>query len=147
MNVRPALLAALAMLAAGPAAADGVELPETGTVFFSAAERAGIEARRRALLAGEAAPAGDAAAASAADPVPTSNHHRLEGLVRRGDGRRVAWFGGERVADLTRWQGHLVRIQPGRVVLEAADGRRLTLRVGDAVDLDSGRVDSLRARR
>ena len=123
--------------------AQAADLPRAapGPVFFTAAERVAIEARRRALLAGESQSTTVAAVTDAA-PVAI-RQRRLEGVMRRSDGRNVAWFDGEPVIDRDRWQGYLVRVEATRVVLVGSSGRRITMTVGQAVELGSGRVHDL----
>lgn len=138
MKRMPALL--LFYVFAHGAAAGTTDPAPLGPVFFDAGERASIEARRRALLSGGTATDADAPGPAAR---PAARQHRLEGLARRSDGRSVAWFDGERVVDGTRWHGFMVAIQDARVLLISAAGRRLSLSVGQSIDLDSGQVRDL----
>lgn len=138
MKRMPTLL--LFCVLAHGAAAGTTDPGPLGPVFFDAGERASIEARRRALLSGATATEADVPGPAAR---PVARQRRLEGLARRSDGRSVAWFDGERVVDGTRWQGFVVTIQDARVLLVAAAGRRLSLSVGQSIDLDSGQVRDL----
>jgi hypothetical protein len=142
---RAALLALpIAALAAGVAGVAGVAsaatpAPPLGRLFFTPAERAALDAQRRAAARPAAAP--PAAAASA--PVAPRTL-RVDGVVTRSGGPSTVWIDGvplppEGLAHGTRVERPADATQP--VVVRLPDGgRRVPVRVGQEVEIGSGKV-------
>lgn len=129
--------AVVCVVSVAPAAA--APTPPLGKLFFTPAERAALDAQRRA--AARPTPAPQAAAA----PVPVAPRSlRIDGVVTRSDGPTAVWINGEPLRPEGR--AHGVRIerpadatQP--VVVRLPDGgRRVPVRVGQEVEVGSGRV-------
>jgi hypothetical protein len=125
------LAALLAVVLAGPAAG---QVPELGRLFFTPAQRAELDARRRARVPDK----------PAAAPVTESPITRVNGAVRRAGGKSTVWVNGEMIPEgtlpdaarlLPRSQG------PGRVAVPAGEGsKHYDLRVGESLDRGSGEV-------
>jgi len=116
------LLALLLTLPAAPAAAQ-----ELGRLFFSPAERAALDARRKARLPDK----------PAAGLESTST--RVDGYVLRSRGRPTVWVNGQAQAGEVRLGRDPAA--PGRVAVPGSEGRgRTGLRVGETYDSASGEV-------
>ena len=121
-------LAVLLLLVAAAAQAD-----ELGRLFFTPAERATLDARRRARVPDRPA------AAVIISPVT-----RIDGYVKRSEGPSTVWMNGESVLeglpdapriDATAGSGD------GRVSVPVGDnGRRVELKPGEAIDRGNGEV-------
>jgi len=136
----PSVSAALAlafMLGALPdmaAARDGV-----GRLFFSPAQRQQLDEARRRPIAPE--PVRDAAAV----PAPSRTQSiAVDGIVRRSDGQATVWV--NRAPTQAPQPTGAVRIGPVRDATDGADlrlpdsGRRVRIKVGQEVDVQSGRI-------
>ena len=104
--VRRALaLACLACAAAGAGAQETL-----GTLFFTPAERARLDALRR----------GEPAVAAEGVPVRAGGDHALTGYVQRSDGRTTVWIDGRAVSVPPR---KAPRLEPRDVQDTMADGQ------------------------
>lgn len=130
MKTRALIIAVLLVCRLGQA-----DEPALGRLFTTPAERAALDQQRRlgGIVAGPDA---------AAEPEPSTA--TLYGYVVRQNGSAVAWLDPESTQQTTR---HLVITQmPHRapvVSVHAANGRRVTVKVGDSVDLQTGQVQQL----
>ncbi len=122
--------AALLGFAAALAATLPARAQELGRLFFTPEQRAALDARRKARLPDKPA---------AAAPSPTT---RIDGLVRRSDGRTTVWVNGEPVSGNGQVEDLRVaprRGDPSRVTVQAGeDGRPIDLKVGSTLDRGSG---------
>lgn len=131
---RVALLAALAGGSGVAGAQDAL-----GRLFFTPAQRAQIDETRRRPAAPEPAPE----AASAPAPLPPQSLS-VDGIVRRSDGQATVWV--NRKPTAAPEQAGAVRIGPVRDASDGADlrlpdsGRRVRIKVGQEVDVQSGRI-------
>lgn len=119
MTARLAAFSALALLLvpAGPAASEDARL---GRLFHTPEERMLLD--RRASLVEEAPPA------------PESRSRRLDGIVRRSDGRATVWIDGHRASG-----GEATASGDARAATIALpDGERRRLRVGESIGGASG---------
>ena len=103
---------------------------DLGRLFFSPEQRAALDARRKARVPDE----------SAAAPVVASPTTRLDGYVRRSDGRATVWVNGAR-ADEASPQAD------GRVSVTVGDSEaRVRLKPGEVLDRGSGEVTDVLGR-
>jgi hypothetical protein len=132
-----AMLALAAALGAGalPAAAqDGI-----GRLFFTPAQRQQLDEARRRPTAPE--PVRDA---SEAPKPPPARSISVDGIVRRGDGQATVWV--NRAPTQAPQTTGAVRIGPVRDAGDGADlrltesGRRVRIKVGQEVDVQSGQI-------
>jgi hypothetical protein len=132
--VRVVLLAGLASGAGAASAQDAL-----GRLFFTPAQRAQIDEARRRPAAPE--PVREAVVAPA-QPQPQSLS--VDGIVRRNDGQATVWV--NRKPTAAPEQAGAVRIGPVRDASDGADlrlpdgGRRVRIKVGQEVDVQSGRI-------
>ena len=132
--VRVVLLAGLAGGAGAASAQDAL-----GRLFFTPAQRAQIDEARRRPAAPE--PVREAVVAPA-QPQPQSLS--VDGIVRRNDGQATVWV--NRKPTAAPEQAGAVRIGPVRDASDGADlrlpdgGRRVRIKVGQEVDVQSGRI-------
>lgn len=126
--MRLALALAAALLACTPASAQ-----ELGRLFFTPEQRAALDARRRARVPDKPSPV----------PIVASPTTRLDGYVRRSDGRATVWVNGAALDDTGP---DAPRIDPrrstdGSVSLSVGDsGARARLKPGEVLDRGSGEV-------
>jgi hypothetical protein len=114
-----AILLLAGVLALTPASAQDI-----GRLFFTPEQRAALDARRKARVPDK----------PAAVPLAISPTTRLDGYVRRSDGRSTVWVNGASVDD-TAPQGD------GRVSVGVGDSRaRVQLKPGEVLDRGSGEV-------
>ena len=99
---------------------------ELGRLFFTPEERAVLDARRRARVPDK----------PAATPLVISPTTRLDGYVRRSDGRSTVWVNGD-TADDSAPQAD------GRVPLPVDSGARVRLKPGQVLDRNSGEVSDV----
>jgi hypothetical protein len=113
-------LAALLCIAFSPA----LPAQELGRLFFTPEQRQALDARRRARVPDK----------PAAAPVIASPTTRLDGYVRRSDGKHTVWVDGGTADDSTP--------QPdGRVPVPVNDsGARVRLKPGQVVDRGTGEI-------
>ena len=121
-------LAFLVLLLAGTAQAE-----ELGRLFFTPAERAALDARRKARVPDRPA------AAVVISPVT-----RIDGYVKRSQGPSTVWMNGESFLegspDAPRIEA-TTRSGDGRVSVPLGDnGRRVELKPGQALDRSNGEV-------
>lgn len=108
------------MIAFSPAVAS----QDLGRLFYTPEQRDALDARRRARVPDK----------PAAAPIVVSPTTRLDGFVRRSDGRSTVWVNGD-TADDTRPQAD------GSVsVVVGESGARVRLKPGQVVDRSSGEV-------
>jgi hypothetical protein len=101
-----------------------VKAQDVGRLFFTPEQRAALDARRKARVPDK----------PAAVPLIVSPTTRLDGYVRRSDGRSTVWVNGAS-ADDTAPQGD------GRVSVGVGDSRaRVQLKPGEVLDRGSGEV-------
>ena len=120
----------LALLCASGAAQAADEL---GRLFFTAPERAALDARRQARVPDRPS------APLAASPIT-----RIDGYVQRSQGPSTVWMNGE---SLNEGGGDAPRIEPGgragapRVSVSAGErGGRVRLKPGESLDRGTGEV-------
>ncbi|MGH8687511.1 MAG: hypothetical protein ACREVQ_07360 [Burkholderiales bacterium] len=124
---RAAVLLLLGVLGL-PVPASGQAL---GRLFFTPEQREALDARRKARLPDRPV---------AVEASPTT---RVDGYVRRSQGKSTVWLDGYAVPEGTQPEG--LRVRPGkdpsRVTVEVGeDSHRVDLRVGDTLDRASGEV-------
>ena len=128
------MAASSALVAAGIALAGVASAQELGRLFFTPEQRAALDARRKARVPDK----------PAATPIAESPVTRINGAVRRGDGKSTVWVNGETIAEDAQPDG--ARVTPrstnaGRVSIPAGEGpQRHDLRVGESLDRNSGEV-------
>lgn len=126
--MRLALALVVALLAGTPASAQ-----DLGRLFFTPEQRAALDARRRARVPDKPAPT----------PVVASPTTRLDGYVRRSDGRATVWVNG---VELNDTGPDAPRIDPRRstdasVSVTVSDsGARARLKPGEVLDRGTGEV-------
>jgi hypothetical protein len=96
---------------------------EFGRLFFTPEQRDALDARRRARVPDKPAPV----------PLVVSPTTRLDGYVRRSDGKSTVWVNGD-TADNSR------PLADGRVSVRTEDGPRVPLKPGEVLDRSSGEV-------
>lgn len=101
-----------------------VSAQEIGRLFFTPEQRAALDGRRKARVP-------DKPAAAPAVAAPTT---RLDGYVRRSDGRSTVWVNGERVDDASPRADGRVPVTVGE------SDARVPLRPGEELDRGSGEV-------
>jgi hypothetical protein len=132
-----AVLAATALLPVAPRgeAADGWY----GRLFYTPAQRAALEDARRRRVRSE-----ELAVEAAKRPAPPrSRKVTLTGIVQRSDGESFAGVNGKPVEGRTR-DGLRVRHSAGPdgvVVYDPQKGRTVSVKVGQRVDLLTGRIE------
>jgi len=137
----------LAFLLAGLTFAARAEEPPLGRLFLTPQQRAVLDNARRNRVRAAAV---EAAADKKPKPPPVKNV-TINGVVRRSDGEPIIWVNG-RPTDGETDDGMSVVASPGTdpsiVVREPEKGRKVRLKVGQRVDLTTGRVqESYEARR
>lgn len=125
--------AALALLGFALLVPCGAGAQELERLFFTPAERAALDARRKARLP-------DKPAAVAASPTT-----RVDGYVARSSGKSTLWLDGYAVRDGNQPEGLGLNVRrgsdPSRVtVLVGEERRRVEMRVGETLERDSGKV-------
>lgn len=108
------------------AASTGASAQELGRLFFTPAERAALDARRKARV-----PDKPAAAVVAS---PTT---KLDGYVKRSGGPSTVWVNGE---PLPEGGGDGPRIGPRVSIPVGEGGRRAALKPGEVLDRGTGEV-------
>ncbi len=124
--MRAAFAALVLLLSAQQATAQ-----ELGRLFFTPEQRDALDARRRARLPDRP------------NTVVASPTTRIDGYVKRSEGKSTVWVDGEALPDGMQPEGLRLRRgdDPSRVtVILGEDGRRIDLRVGQTVDRASGEV-------
>jgi hypothetical protein len=100
---------------------------EIGRLFFTPEQRAVLDGRRRARVPDK----------PAAAPVLASPTTRLDGFVRRSDGRSTVWVNGDTVDDSSPQSD-------GRVPVTVGDSAaRVRLKPGQVLDRSSGEVSDV----
>ncbi len=104
-----------------------LQAQELGRLFFTPEQRDALDARRRARVPDKPAPT----------PAFVSPVTRLDGYVRRSDGRSTVWVNGDTLDD-ARPQAD------GRVAVPVGEGgARARLKPGEALDRSSGEVTDI----
>lgn len=130
-------LALACMLGTGTGAAWAQEA--IGRLFFTPPQRQQLDDARRRPSAPEAVPAIPAVPAP-----PQSRSLSVDGIVRRNDGQATVWV--NRMPTQAPQPAGAVRIGPVRDAADGADlrlpdnGRRVRIKVGQEVDVQSGRI-------
>ncbi len=104
-----------------------VSAQELGRLFFTPEQRAALDARRKARIPDKAAPTPSVAS-------PTT---RLDGYVRRSDGRSTVWVNGERVDQASPRADGRVPVTVGE------SDARVPLKPGEVLDRGSGEVEDV----
>ena len=137
----PAIPASPAAQPTGADTAAPAASADLGRLFFTPTQRAAMaEARRR--------PQAAVAESQAQEPPqqPPSGYVTLNGIVRRSDGTTTIWLNNKQVRDRKSEDGVLVRparagAAPGSVTVQIPQtGRVVDIRVGQQLDIDSGKV-------
>lgn len=111
------------VLLMGLALAGAAVAQELGRLFFTPEQRDALDARRRSRVPEKAA-----------SPLVIAPTTRLDGYVRRSDGRSTVWVNGD-TADNSRPQSD------GSVAVSVGDGGpRVRLKPGEVLDRSSGEV-------
>lgn len=120
---------ALTIVVFGLACASGgaAHAQELGRLFFTEAQRAALDARRRARV-----PDKPAAAAVVASPTT-----RLDGFVKRSRGPSTVWVNGEPLQENVRPGERSVRVPVGD------GGTRVELKPGETLDRGTGEVSDV----
>jgi len=137
----------LAILLFGLALASRGDEPPLGRLFLTPQQRAVLDNARRNRVRAAAV----AAAADKKPKPPPVQDVTINGVVKRSDGEAVIWVNG-RPTDGETEDGMHVVASPGAdssiVVREPQKGRKVRLKVGQRVDLTTGRVqENYEARR
>ena len=123
---------------------------EIGRLFMSVAERAELDRLRHGGAPAVVRPATPPVPTDAPDaPVAERGVLALDGLVARsGHGRNTAWVDAMPHLDGERRRPATLVLPGGRgVALSLPSGRRVVLKPGQEVDLDSGKIQEAYARR
>ena len=108
--------------------------PPLGRLFFSAEQRAALDARRRAGVPDENL------------PLVASPTTRLDGYVKRSGGKSTVWVNGTPVPEGSQPEGMRVtprRGDPAQASLSIGEGdREVELKVGETLDRGSGEIKS-----
>jgi hypothetical protein len=123
-----------ALLLAGLLAVGLAHAEELGRLFFTPAQRAALDARRRARVP-------DRPSA----PVVASPVTRVDGFVKRSQGPSTVWINGESLSESAPEAPRIEAPAQGagepRVSVNVGDnGRRVRLKPGEALDRSSGEV-------
>jgi len=138
-RARLSCLAGSVLLAAGifATAPRYAQAQQLERLFFTPEQRAALDARRKARVPDK----------PAAEPVAELPVTRINGAVRRADGRSTVWVNGETIPEGAQADGPRVLPRspnPGRVSIPAGEGpQRYDLRVGETLDRNSGEVRDL----
>jgi hypothetical protein len=111
---------------------DAAVAQELGRLFFTPDQRAALDARRKARVPDKPA------AAVVASPVT-----KLDGFVKRSDGRSTVWVNGESLTENSPEAPRIgtSRSDPNRVSVPLGEGgRRATLKPGEVLDRGTGEV-------
>ncbi len=136
----PPTIAAAVALTATLCAATGAAVAQDGfgRLFFTPAQRAQLDESRRR-------PTAQPARTVPGAPAPVQPQSlSVDGIVRRNDGQATVWL--NRAPTAAPQTGGTVRIGPVRDAADGADlrlpdsGRRVRIKVGQEVDIQSGRV-------
>ncbi|TAK85938.1 MAG: hypothetical protein EPO20_09080 [Betaproteobacteria bacterium] len=112
------------VLVIGVAFSTAVSAQELGRLFFTPEQRAALDARRKARVPDK----------PAATPAVVSPTTRLDGYVRRSDGRSTVWVNGERADDASPRADGRVSVTVGESDV------RVPLKPGEELDRGSGEV-------
>ena len=122
-------LAIVLGLLAAAAGTGGAEAQELRRLFFTPEQRAALDARRKARVPDK----------PAATPQVESPITRINGAVRRADGKSTVWVNGQAIPEGAG--GPQVAPRAGRVTVPVGEsGQPRELRVGEALDRGSGEV-------
>jgi hypothetical protein len=127
--------------APAPSAAARAAPPPLGRLFFSPSERAQLDIARL-----QRKPA-TAAAPEALEAPPAPQIVTYGGIVRRSDGRRMLWLNNRLVDEKEALAGLSLKgkVKPnGAVTLQSESGESVEVKVGQTVELYSGKVAETR---
>lgn len=132
------LLSLLALLAT-PATAQHQEAP-LGRLFLTPEQRAALDNARRNKIRAEAV----AGAVVKKPKPPAARSVLINGVVKRSDGETIVWVNGKPIENETPdgMQFHVAPQTQGGTVLvrEPEKGRRVEIKVGQQVDMLTGRI-------
>jgi len=134
--MKPIVLLTLLAIAAPPALAQDAPL---GRLFLTPEQRAALDNARRNKIRSEAV----AAAVVKKPKPPAARSVLINGVVKRSDGETIVWVNGKPVEGETPdgMQFHVAPQTEGSVVVREPDkGRRVEIKVGQQVDMITGRV-------
>jgi hypothetical protein len=121
-----AVLAVLAMRGLPAAAQEPL-----GRLFFTPEQREALDARRKARVP-------DKPAAAAAVAAPTL---RLDGFVKRSDGRSTVWVNGEAQSEASSADAPRIGSRGARVSVNVGDSpARVEMKPGEVLDRGNGEV-------
>jgi hypothetical protein len=127
---RAMLFAAMFLTTVFPCAAQ--DQPQLGRLFFSAEQRAALDARRRARVPDQPG----AAAAVVASPTT-----RLDGYVKRSGGKSTVWLNGQPIPEAALDAPRISASGDPRVSVPVGESRtRVGLKPGETLDRGSGAV-------
>jgi len=109
-----------------------------GRLFFTPAERAALDEARRRPVAAVVTPAEKPPAP------PAPEYVTLNGVVRRNDGSTTVWLNNKPISGNRSDEGLIVSrtTAPGAVMVQVPQvGRSVNLKVGQQVEVNSGKVD------
>ena len=122
------LAAAMLSAAAAPAAAQ-----EMGRLFFTPEQRQALDARRKARVMDKPA--------AAVVTLPTL---RLDGYVKRSDGRSTVWVNGESIGESSQPEAPRISGDDARVSVNVGESAsRVRLRPGEVLDRGNGAVSDV----
>ena len=121
-----ALAAALLVLVAQSALAQ-----ELGRLFFTPEQRAALDARRKARVPDKPAA-----------PMVVSPTTRLDGYVKRSDGRSTVWMNGEPQTEGSAETPRIGGDSSERLAVPTGEGRRAGMKPGEVLDRGTGEVRS-----
>ena len=122
------LAATLLWAAAGPALAQ-----EVGRLFFTPEQRQALDARRKARVMDKPAAA-----------VVASPTMRLDGFVKRSDGRSTVWVNGESLPESSQPESPRIGAPDSRVSVTVGESSsRVQLKPGEILDRGNGAVSDV----
>lgn len=127
-----------------PESAPATRVPAAplGRLFFSPTERAQLDVARV-----QKRPSATAAASEAVEAPPAPQVVTYGGLVRRSDGRQMLWLNNRLVDEKEALVGMSIKgkVRPdGSVTLQAQSGATVDLKVGQSVELYTGKIAETR---
>jgi len=134
--IRLLLCFLLTVVVAAPAIADEAPL---GRLFFTPQQRAALDNARRNKIRSDAV----AGAVVKKPRPPVARSVVINGVVKRSDGETIVWVNGKPVEGETP-DGMQFQVAPetkGAVLVREPDqGRRVEIKVGQQVDMNTGRI-------
>jgi len=128
------LLSFFLLIAAAPALAQEAPL---GRLFLTPEQRAALDNARRNKIRAEAV----AGAVVKKPKQPTARSVLINGIVKRSDGETIVWVNGKPIDGETPDGMQFQSRSDGAVVVREPDkGRRVEIKVGQQVDMVTGRI-------